>query len=421
MEKMLSSVTSAEENEAEGKVKPTHVPVMLNEVLDLLATRPAGRYLDGTLGLGGHARAVLRKAGIGAELLGLDRDAHALEMARMNLAEFGSAVHTRQSCFADFPEALDEIGWDTVDGALVDLGVSSMQLDTPGRGFSFLRDGPLDMRMDPDGKAEPASALVNAASVGQLTEIIENYGEEPMAGRIARAIDEARARGPIETTLQLAAIVERAYPAKWRRTARNHPATKTFQALRLAVNGELEQLKLFLERIVPRLAVGGRVAVISFHSLEDRIVKHFFKTASTGCICPPQQLFCVCGHHASLRLVTKKALTATDEEMAVNARSRSAKLRVAERIEGQFSLLEESARGKTGKSFSKRGVARPEPRLERKRGIKRFAMVAQGSDSCEADSAVGASLAGALALSGFAPPVQKNGDEPFHARREAGV
>ena len=315
-----------------------HVPVLLDEVLEHLVARAGGRYLDGTLGLGGHARAVLDKAGPGAELLGLDQDAAALELARQRLASFGSSVHFAWSCFADFATALDALGWSHLDGALVDIGISSLQLDSPERGFSFLQDGPLDMRMNPDSGGESAADLVNRLPVQRLKEIIALYGEEPQAGRIARAIAEVRTQKYISGTLELAGIVEKAYPAKWRATARNHPATRTFQALRLEVNGELEQIRLFLERIVPRLALGGRVAVISFHSLEDRLVKRFFRTASTGCLCPAQVWPCVCGHEASLKLVTKKALIASVAETSRNPRARSAKLRVAERTAGNFSI-----------------------------------------------------------------------------------
>ncbi len=318
-----------------------HISVMLDEVLEHLVTGAGGRYLDGTLGLGGHALHVLLKAGAlqgsGAELLGLDKDAGALELAQKRLARFGSAAHFAQCAFADFEVELDNLGWDFIDGALVDLGVSSLQIDTPERGFSFMQDGPLDMRMNANA-GENAATLVNRARVEELKNIIETLGEEPQAGRIARAIDDARARKPIETTLELAHIVEMAYPAKWRATARNHPATRTFQALRLAVNGELDELTTFLERVVPRLKPGGRVAVISFHSLEDRIVKHFFKTAATGCLCPPQVMRCVCGHEAALTLVTKKALTPSEAESAANPRARSAKLRVAERTDKKFTL-----------------------------------------------------------------------------------
>ncbi|MDR2891726.1 MAG: 16S rRNA (cytosine(1402)-N(4))-methyltransferase RsmH [Deltaproteobacteria bacterium] len=357
-EKSLTSNAGAPDNGA-----AIHISVMLEEVLEhlvpasLLESAPADRplrFLDGTLGLAGHAAAVLDKvaqyegnAPVGspgqtgkgerkAELLGLDHDAQAQDLARLRLDRFGDAAHFWQGGFADCTEALDELGWDFIDGALVDLGVSSLQLDEPERGFSFLRDGPLDMRMDPHGGQESAATLVNRATVQRLKEIIEVYGEEPQAGRIARAIDEARARKPIENTLELAAIVERAYPPKWRATARNHPATRTFQALRLVVNEELEQLRLFLERIVPRLRPGGRLAVISFHSLEDRIVKHFFRAEATDCLCPPRLPRCVCGHRATLGLVNKKPLEPSEEETRANPRARSAKLRVAERTSAEF-------------------------------------------------------------------------------------
>lgn len=330
-----------------------HIPVMLAEVLEHLVTHPGGRYLDGTLGLGGHASEVLAKAGAlagsGAELLGLDRDIEALALAKRRLSKFGTSAHFAHCAFADFETELDELGWDFLDGALVDLGVSSLQLDSPERGFSFIHDGPLDMRMNASS-GENAARLVNKASVEELKQIIEELGEEPQAGRIARAIDKARSTRPLQTTLELAKVVEEAYPAKWRATARNHPATRTFQAIRLAVNSELVQLGNFLEKIVPRLKPGGRVAVISFHSLEDRIVKHFFKAAATGCLCPPHVMQCICGHEASLRLVTKKALTASAEEAHANPRARSAKLRVAERTDKPFSLPPESdGRGKNFK------------------------------------------------------------------------
>lgn len=331
------------------EIAQRHRSVLLNEVLENLVRGEGGRYLDGTLGLGGHSLHILEKAGAlhgsGAELLGLDQDAEAIALARQRLARFGHAAHFAQCRFTDFEAELDALGWDFIDGALVDLGVSSLQLDTPERGFSFIHDGPLDMRMDAHSGRESAAYLANYWSVEELKAIIEELGEEPLAGRIARAIVEARVQGPIESTLQLAGIVEQAYPAKWRATARNHPATRTFQALRLAVNSELEQIRTFLELIVPRLRPGGRVAVISFHSLEDRIVKHFFKTASTACLCPPRQMKCTCGHHAALELVSKKAIMASEAEERANPRSRSAKLRVAQRTKAPFSLPPEGLEG----------------------------------------------------------------------------
>ncbi len=306
-----------------------HIPVLLAETLAALAVKPGGRYLDGTLGLGGHSEAILSAGG---QVLGLDHDIEALELARERLARFGGAFQARHSAFADFAVFLDELGWKKLDGALIDIGVSSLQIDSPERGFSFLSDGPLDMRMNRTGGNRSAAALVNRATVAQLKDIIETYGEDPQAGRIARAIDDARSKAPIETTAQLAAVVERAYPPKWRAKARNHPATRTFQALRMVVNGELEQLDLFLRNIVPCLAPGGRLAVITFHSLEDRMVKHFMREEATGCICPPQVLRCSCGHEASLGLVDKKGVTPGEEELRRNPRSASARLRVAQKL-----------------------------------------------------------------------------------------
>jgi 16S rRNA (cytosine1402-N4)-methyltransferase len=309
-----------------------HVPVLLKEVLEHLRPGPGGRYLDGTLGLGGHTRAILEAAGPGAEVLGLDRDAQALELARERLAPYGDAVQFALCRFSRLDEPLAELGWDGLDGALIDIGVSSLQLDDPARGFSFMEDGPLDMRMGLADGLAPASAIVNGASLERLKQIIGRFGEEPQGGRIARAIVEARQRGPIRTTRELAVIVENAYPAKLRATARNHPATRTFQALRMEVNRELDELQEFLDRILPVLKPGARVAVISFHSLEDRIVKRAFKREASGCLCPPEQVVCICGHVPQLRIVTAKPVVATADEVAANPRARSAKLRVAEKL-----------------------------------------------------------------------------------------
>lgn len=308
-----------------------HIPVLLQEVVEGLAPKPYGRYLDGTLGLAGHASAVLSQAGEGAELCGLDRDTNALELATARLAPFGSRVHLFHQCYADFEEALDSLGWDTIDGALIDIGVSSMQIDTAERGFSFHADGPLDMRMDATDERS-AWHFVNRERFEVLKDIITRYGEEPMAGRIARAIVDARNAGTIDTTLQLASIVEKAYPAKWRATARNHPATRTFQALRMAVNDELGELERFLDAVLARLASGGRLAVITFHSLEDRAVKHRFRYWAEGCRCPRHIPRCVCGHEPEIRILTKKPLTASSEELARNPRASSAKLRIMEKV-----------------------------------------------------------------------------------------
>ena len=311
-----------------------HIPVMIDEVMHWLEPKPGGYYMDATLGLGGHAARLMELTGGQAHLLGLDRDMQALQKAGERLARYGENVHLAHTSFQNFSGALRELGWDLLDGVVADLGVSSLQLDSPERGFSFLHDGPLDMRMDPGSGGEPASNIVNGASFERLRQLLWDYGEEPMAGRIARAIVEIREKAPIETTLELARIVAAAYPAKRRALARNHPATKTFQALRLEVNQELKEVENFLARIVDYLRPGARICVISFHSLEDRIVKRAFRTENTGCLCPREYPVCTCGHEKRLRLPFRKPLLPGQEEMRVNSRSRSAKLRVAERIAG---------------------------------------------------------------------------------------
>jgi 16S rRNA (cytosine1402-N4)-methyltransferase len=309
--------------------------VLRDEVLHYLRPKPGGVYLDGTVGLGGHSEAIMEAAQGGAQLLGLDRDARALRIAGERLGRFGERVALVHTAYSGFADALREKGWDEpgkLDGVLLDVGVSSMQLDDPERGFSFLQDGPLDMRMDPGGGMAPASAIVNRTGFEELKRIIWEYGEDPMAGRIARSIINARNEEPIETTLRLARIVEKAYPPKMRATARNHPATRTFQALRVAVNGELDELRSFLRDVVPHVAVGGRIAVISFHSLEDRIVKRFFRDEAKGCVCPREIPVCICGRTPTLKVLTKKPVVPGEAEIAANPRARSSKLRVAERV-----------------------------------------------------------------------------------------
>lgn len=311
-----------------------HIPVLKEAVLSFFTPQSGQVYLDGTLGMGGHAEGLLIKATEAKKditLIGLDRDLDALALAKKRLEPFGKAFTGHHSTFAMFEEVLNELGIEQLDGALIDIGVSSMQIDEADRGFSFLHEGPLDMRMD-RSTGQSAATLVNKLSVVQLKELISTLGEEPMAGKIARAIDDARAQSPIETTTQLASIVEMAYPAKWRAKARNHPATRTFQALRMAVNGELDELRDFLERIIPRLTPGGRVGVITFHSLEDRIVKHFFRDQATGCRCPRHIPVCICHNTPKVSILTRKPLTATDEEIRMNPRASSAKFRVAEKL-----------------------------------------------------------------------------------------
>ena len=290
--------------------------------------------MDGTVGLGGHSQAMLQAAGGAIEILGLDRDASALDRAAASFEAAGCSeqVHLIQARFSRFREAMDHIGWDRLDGALLDLGLSSLQLDSPERGFSLYHDGPLDMRMGQTEGVPPAAALVNRAPFERLKQVIRDYGEEPLAARIARRIVKAREEKHIETTMELAEIVRLAYPPRRRHAARNHPATRTFQALRIAANEELEELRDFLEHIGDVLAPGGRLAVITFHSLEDRMVKQAFKKAARACDCPATQPHCTCSGRAKMSVLTKKPIVPDAEEMEANRRSRSAKLRVAEAV-----------------------------------------------------------------------------------------
>jgi len=315
-----------------------HISVLPREVLQALAPHPGGRYLDGTVGMGGHALLVLQAAaeqgGIPAQLCGLDRDPEALELARIRLAAFADQAHLFHLCYSRFAEALDELGWAQIDGALIDIGVSSLQIDSPERGFSFHADGPLDMRMDQrtPGAGEPVRRLVNKARLEELKDIISRYGEEPQAGRIASAIVRERQSKPFETTRELAAVVEKAYPPAWRAKARNHPATRTFQALRMAVNDEIGELERFLDHILERIAPGGRLVVISFHSLEDRVVKHKMRDWAQGCLCPKYLPVCVCHHKPEVIVLTPRPVQASEEELARNPRASSAKMRAVEKL-----------------------------------------------------------------------------------------
>lgn len=311
--------------------KAIHTPVLPVETLAALSPRAGGRYLDGTLGLAGHASTILH-AVPECELCGLDRDEEALVFAREKLAPFGSRVHVFHDVYSEFPRALEELGWKNVDGALLDIGVSSLQLDEAQRGFSFTGNGPLDMRMDQRSDRPSAWHWVNRESFVRLRECIATLGEEPQAGRIARAILDARQKASINTTAELAALVEHAYPPSWRAKARRHPATRTFQALRMAVNDELGELRRFLDRILAYLPIGGRLVVITFHSLEDRMVKLAMRHWAEGCRCPRYVPVCVCGHEPEVRILYKKPVVATQEELAVNPRAASAKLRAVEKI-----------------------------------------------------------------------------------------
>ncbi len=310
-----------------------HRPVLLEECLEALSIQPEGTYVDGTLGRAGHAQAVLRRLTTG-RLVGIDRDMTAIEAARERLAEFAGRVTLVHGNFSNLGEILQKLGIVGVEGMLFDLGVSSPQLDEPERGFSYMHDAPLDMRMDARAALD-AFQVVNGWSCEELRRILYEYGEERCAPQIARAIVRARADRPIETTGQLAAVIRSAMPAKALRE-KQHPAKRSFQAIRIAVNGELEALSPMLEAAAEHLSPGGRLAVITFHSLEDRIVKQKLRELATGCTCPPEFPVCVCGKKPRLRLISRKPIVSGPAELAENPRARSAKLRVAERTEYPF-------------------------------------------------------------------------------------
>ena len=306
-----------------------HVPVLPDEVRTALNPQSGQWFIDGTLGAGGHAQAILEATAPDGRLLALDADSKALEIARQRLTVYRDRVQFVNANFAELTEVARSQGFLRVDGVLLDLGFSSLQLEDAARGFAFLTEGPLDMRYDP-GNRTTAQILVNNLAQDELADLIYRFGEERRSRAIARAIVAAR---PIATTTQLAEVVSRAVGG--RRGARIHPATLTFQALRIAVNDELGALKRVLPAAASLLPPGGRLAVISFHSLEDRIVKEFFGREARDCICPqePYVLRCTCGHHATLHIITKKPITASAGEIEKNPRARSAKLRVAERKE----------------------------------------------------------------------------------------
>ncbi len=305
-----------------------HEPVLLAEVLTFLAPRPGGQYIDATFGGGGHARAILAASHPDGRLLALDADPAAVARAEQLARAFPGRVVPRRGNFRDLARLAREAGFAAVDGILFDLGLSSDQLADPARGFSFQHPGPLDMRFDPT-EGEPAATIVNTWSAEALAELFWRYGEEPQARAIARAIVEARQRAPIRTTTELAELIVRTVGGRWQRI---HPATRVFQALRIAVNRELESLESGLAQALELLRPGGRLVVIAFHSLEDRIVKRFFRREAAGCLCPPGTPVCVCGHTPRLHILTPKPVKPSAEEINRNPRSRSARLRAAERI-----------------------------------------------------------------------------------------
>ncbi len=303
-----------------------HTPVLLQEVLTALQPHPGGIYIDGTVGAGGHSAAILTASAPDGQVFSFDQDSSALEIARNRLAEFGDRVHLLHANFKQLSQLTRLHHIPMADGILLDLGVSSMQFDRSERGFSLQKNGPLDMRMNPI-TGESAANLVNNLPEEELANLIYRYGEEHHSRRIARAIVKNR---PVQQTLELAEIVTKAIPIRRGRQNKRkiHPATRTFQALRVAVNDELGSLERVLPQAIEHLKPGGRFAVISFNSLEDRIVKQYFKQEAQDCICPPEQPICTCKHKAIINIITKKPITPSLEEIDVNPRARSAKLRV---------------------------------------------------------------------------------------------
>lgn len=313
-----------------GKLEASHIPVLLKEVLEYLNPKSGGIYIDGTLGLGGHTGEILKRSSPDGRVIGMDRDPDALRIAKERLREFEDRVELIHGNFSDMGRVAGEVGIKEVDGILLDLGVSSFQIDTDQRGFSFMRDAPLDMRMDTTGGITAAD-IVNNYSLEELQTILWEFGEEGYSRRIAREIVKARETARIETTKELARIVEMSIPRKdWPESI--HPATKTFQALRIAVNDELGSLERGLKEGLGLLKAGGRLCVISFHSLEDRIVKNRFRNWEAACVCPPSFPVCRCGKVKVARVLTKKGIKPSEEEIKGNPRARSARLRVAEKV-----------------------------------------------------------------------------------------
>lgn len=310
--------------------KDSHIPVLTDQVLSFLPVQPGGYYVDATIGIGGHALPLLLAIGEKGQLLGIDQDEEALRLAQERLKPYAHQVTFVQDNFRFLPDILKGVAFPSPHGILVDLGLSSLQVDTPERGFSYWQDGPLDMRMDGRQKTR-AFEIINFYSPAHLTRILSEYGEERWARRIASFIVKKRKVEPITRTLELVDLIKNAIPARYRREG-PHPARRTFQALRIAVNDELQALQEFLWHAVPLLQVGGRLAVISFHSLEDRLVKKTFTELAQDCICPPDLPVCGCEKEAWVRILTRRPVFPTAHEVEKNPRSRSARLRVVERL-----------------------------------------------------------------------------------------
>jgi len=308
-----------------------HVPVLLDEVMVHMDPQPDRIYLDCTAGQGGHAEEILKESEPSGRLVGIDKDGQAVKAARFRLGRYGNRAKVVRADYADFSRVLDELGIDQVDGMLLDLGMSSLQLEDPERGFSFQKDSFLDMRMD-DRQELTAADVVNEYGRSELRRIFKEYGEEAMAFVCADRIVEARRRNRIETTAALVSIIEKVIPYRNRKI---HPATRVFQALRIEVNRELESLKRFLSTFLDRLVTDGRIVIISFHSLEDRLVKDRFRELAKGCTCPPKMPVCICGKKPRLKILTRKVVRPTEFEVQRNPKARSARLRAARVLAGE--------------------------------------------------------------------------------------
>ncbi len=308
----------------------SHISIMPEECMEGLAIRPDGIYCDGTTGGGGHSLLIAQRLSEKGRLICIDRDSEALKAAEERLWEHRSKITFVKSNFSEIAQVLKQLGIDGIDGMLLDLGVSSYQLDNGRRGFSYMQDAPLDMRMD-QTQSFSAYDVINTYSQEELKRVLWEYGEEKFSGRIARAIEQARQEKPIETTFELVDIIKNAMPAQAKREAQ-HPAKRSFQAIRIEVNGELKAVEEALENVIDVLLPGGRIAVMSFHSLEDRIVKNVFAREAKGCTCPSNFPVCVCGKKPRVKLISKGVIMAKEKEVEENPRSRSAKLRVAEKL-----------------------------------------------------------------------------------------
>ncbi|NLK21422.1 MAG: 16S rRNA (cytosine(1402)-N(4))-methyltransferase RsmH [Epulopiscium sp.] len=307
-----------------------HVSVLLNECIEGLEIDPSGIYIDGTMGGAGHSEEICKKLNDKGRFIGIDQDMDAIRASKIKLLDKGKNIALVNDNFSNIRRIVEELEIDYINGMLLDLGVSSYQLDEPQRGFSYMHDAPLDMRMN-QNKALTAKEVVNEYSEAGLENIIKNFGEERWAKRIARFILDERSKTPIETTYQLVEIIKKAIPAGARKNG-PHPAKRTFQAIRIEVNKELEILKQSIQDIIDVLAPDGRLCIITFHSLEDRIVKQTFKNLENPCTCPPEFPICVCGKKGQVKVITRKPIVPTEEEIECNPRSRSAKLRILKKL-----------------------------------------------------------------------------------------